>query len=198
MIRFAKLCLYERWLEAPVPPGTLPPAVELVVVQTPAEAREAGGPWQPDAFQRLGDGQVCVVALHGRDVIAYCWLSRGPVLVAEIDRLVAPGSDEVYLYDAFTIPAWRGRGLFWAMLLRLLAFAQARDWRRALIFARASNRASRRAIERSGFELFRVAYRVELWGLEHLWSQGHRGGRSRVTFLARAPVALPPAGHENR
>jgi GNAT superfamily N-acetyltransferase len=198
MIRVARLCLYERWLEAPVPPGTLPPGVELAVLEAPAQAREAGRPWQPEAEQRLREGQVCAVALHGGDVVAYCWLSQRPVLVAEIDRLVVPRNDEVYLYDAFTLPAWRGRGLFRVLLLRLLAFAHAKPWRRALIFARAGNRASRRAIERAEFQLFRIAWRAELWGLELRWFQGLGAGRSRVNFVARAPMAAPPAGPEKR
>ena len=52
------------------------------------------------------------MARAGTDVVAYCWLTGAPVSVVEIDRLLIPGPDEVYFYDAFTSPAWRGRGLF--------------------------------------------------------------------------------------
>jgi len=195
MIRVATLCLYERQLEAPVVPGPLPPGVELAVWDAPAADGDAGRPWHPAAEQRIREGQVCAVALHGNDVIAYCWLTWQPEWVAEIDRLVVPGPDEAYLYEAYTVPAWRGRGLFSAMLLRLLAFARARGRRRALIFVLDRNLPSRRAIERAGFEMFQAVSRVELGGLKYLWFRGARASRRRVTLVAGAATARPPTGH---
>jgi RimJ/RimL family protein N-acetyltransferase len=190
MIRVRTLCLYERRLDAPVTLGPLPADIELAVWDAPAAAGDdAGRPWHPEAERRIHEGQVCVVARHGAGVIAYCWLTRRPEWVAEIDRLVVPGPAEVYLYEAFTEPGWRGRGLFPAMLFRLLAYARAQGWERALIFVLTDNRASRRAIEKAGFELFQTVSRVELGGLRHLLFRRPRASRARVTLVARADQA---------
>ncbi|MGH7332583.1 MAG: GNAT family N-acetyltransferase [Candidatus Rokuibacteriota bacterium] len=185
MIRVRTLCLYERQLDTPVTQGPLPPGVELAVWDAPPAAGDAGRPWQPEAERRIREGQVCVVARHGGEVIAYCWLTWRPEWVAEVDRLVVPGPDEAYLYEAFTEPGWRGRGLFPAMLFRLLSYAWARGRRRALIFVLTNNRASRRAIEKGGFELFQTVSKVELGGLRRLLFRGPRAGRARVTLVRR-------------
>jgi len=186
MLRVITLRLYERWLDAPAAPGLLPPDVDLAVWDSPAVAGRAAAPWHPEAHSRLDDGQACAVATHGSSVVAYCWLTRSPARVAEIDRVVVPAPDDVYLYDAFTAPAWRGRGLFRALLLHLVAFASARGRARALIFATSGNRASCRAIERAGFEIVRSVSRVELFGLSILWPPRSRAPASRVTLVEAA------------
>ena len=191
MIRVATLCLYERKLDAPISPGPLPPGAELSVSDSPAAAGGVG-PWHREAERRMREGQVCAVVRHGSEVIAYCWLTDQPEWVAEIGRLVVPRPHEVYLYDAFTAPAWRGRGLFQAMLMRLLAYARAQGRRRALIFVLNRNRASRRAIERTGFELFQAVSRVKVWGLKRLWFRGPRAGRQSVTLVVRDAMARRP------
>jgi len=185
-IRVSTLCLYERQLDAPVAPGPLPPGVELAVWDSPPAEGDAGRPWHAEAERRIHEGQACVVARHGGDVMAYCWLTWRPEWVAEIDRFVVPGPDEAYLYEAFTQPTWRGRGLFSAMLFRLLAYARAQGRRRALIFVLTDNRASRRAIERTGFELFQTVSTIEVFALRRLWFHGPRTGRVRVRLVARA------------
>jgi RimJ/RimL family protein N-acetyltransferase len=190
MIRIATLCLYERKLEVPISPGPLPPGVELSVVDSPAGAGGAG-PWPGEAERRIREGQVCAAIRHGREVIAYCWLTTEPEWVAEIGRLVVPAPDEVYLYDAFTSPAWRGRGLFQAMLMGLLEYSRAQGRRRALIFVLRRNLASRRAIERTGFKLFLAVSRVKVWNLRGLWFRGPRTGRQQVT-LVRSQTGVRP------
>lgn len=190
MIELIALRLYEQRLDAPRPPSALPPGVELALWDSPGTA-DLGSRWHPEAEQRLQDGQACAVARHGKVVVAYCWLTSSPVRVVEIDRVVVPGPEEVYLYDAFTVPAWRGCGLFSTLLLYLLADAHGRGRKRALIFVRAGNRASRHAIERVGFELFGTVSGVGLRGLGRLWLRGPGWWSSCVTLVREADRARP-------
>jgi GNAT superfamily N-acetyltransferase len=183
MIRVFTLRLYEHHLDAPSAARALPPGVEIEMWDSPAAAGPLGTRWHPEAAQRFREGQACAVARAGSDVVAYCWMTGAPVAVAEIDRLLIPGPDEVYFYEAFTSPAWRGRGLFQALLLRLQEFARARGRRRALIFVIASNVPSWRAIERAGFEMFQAVTKIEVLGLGHAWFRGPKSGRSRVSLV---------------
>jgi RimJ/RimL family protein N-acetyltransferase len=183
MIRVATLCLYERDIDAPIVPVTRPAGVELSVWDSPAQASGAHS-WYREAERRIREGQAVAVVRQGGDVVAYCWLTRAPEWVAEIGRRVVPGPDEVYLYDAFTVPEWRGRRLFPAMLGALVAYARTLGKRRALIFVLSGNRASRRAIERGGFELFLAVSRLRLVGFRMLWFRGPRAARQRVTLVA--------------
>jgi GNAT superfamily N-acetyltransferase len=183
MIRVFTLRLYECHLDALPAARALPPGVEIEVWDSPAAAGPLGTRWHPEAAQRFREGQACAVARAGNDVVAYCWMTGAPVAVAEIDRLLIPGPDEVYFYEAFTSPAWRGRGLFQALLLRLQQFAHAQGRRRALIFVLASNVPSWRAIEGAGFKMFQAVTKIEVLGLGHAWFRGARSGRSRVTLV---------------
>jgi GNAT superfamily N-acetyltransferase len=196
MIRASTLWLYERQLDVPVTPGALPPGVELSVWDSPAAAADAPPGWHPEAEQRLREGQACAVARHGRDIVAYCWLTCAAAWAGEIDRFVVPGPADVYLYEAFTLPDWRGRALFPALLGRLVSFARARGRQRALIFVLAGNRPSRRAIERAGFARFAAVSRLQMWGRHCLWFHKPRSGRSRVTLVAGKPAAGRSTGHE--
>ena len=183
MLRLVTLRVYERRLDAPAPSSVVPPGVEVRVVDQPLAAGDVGASWHPQAAERLRDGQAYAIAHHEAEVVAYCWLAFTPVWVGEIGHAVVPGPEDVYLYDAFTMPGWRGRGLFSAMISPLLALARSRHRKRALIFVDAGNRASRRAIERAGFEIVHTVSRVELCGLTRLWFRGPRS--SRVTLVEK-------------
>src|SRR5262245_37130743 len=179
MIRAFTLRLYEKWLDDEPKAGRLPPGVALEVWDSPATAGPGGARWHPEASARFREGQLCVVARAGTEVVSYCWLTVAPVSVVEIDRLLVPGPDEVYFYDAFTAPSWRGRGLFSAVLWQLQAVARKRGRRRAMIFVLASNVPSWRAIERTGFEMFQEVSKIELLGLGRVWFRGPLPGRAR-------------------
>jgi GNAT superfamily N-acetyltransferase len=194
MIRVNTLRLYERRLDGPITPGTPGGGLEIAVWDSPEAPAWAGSWWRREAAERLREGQACAVARHGGHVVAYCWLAVTPVPVAEIDRVVVPGAEEVYLYDAFTIPEWRGRGLFTTLLLELLTYMRRRGRKRALIFVLARNEASRRAIERGGFRLFQTVSRVELLGLRFVWPRGPWPRSARVTLVGHAHWPRPITG----
>lgn len=182
MFRVATLDLYERRLDAPMAPPELPPGAELIVSEGLAAATLEPA-WHGEAHARLRAGQTCAVVRAGGAVVGYCWSTTAPASVEEVRCRVVPAADEVYLYDAYTAPAWRGRRLFPAMLAALLDAARAQGRRRALIFVLASNRASRRAIERAGFRRFLAVTRVEVLGVGRLWVRGPRAARARLPCL---------------
>jgi RimJ/RimL family protein N-acetyltransferase len=183
MLRLVTLRVYERHLDAPAPPTVLPPGVEVAVADRSTAPSDLKSGWHPEAEQRFREGHACAIARHETGVVAYCWLACTPVWVGEIGHSVVPGPDDVYLYDAFTMPGWRGRGLFAAVVAPLLAFAHTRGRKRALIFVGARNRPSRRAIERAGFEILHTVTRVNLGGLTRLYFRGRPRQSARVTLV---------------
>lgn len=191
MIRTATLCLYERRLDAPVSPRALPDGVEVEILHSPSTPPVTGTGHRP-LERPLGEGEALAVARRGTAVVAYTWLTWEPVWVEEIRRILLPGPDEVYAYDAFTVPEWRGHALFPALLARLGAFARAEGRRRVLVFALDRNTASRRAIERAGFQLFGTVTRVDVWGLEWLWFRGFASRRARPALATPSAAGGPP------
>jgi len=193
----ATLYLYERLIAAAAAPIELPPDLELTVWDSPDRISDPGRGLHPEAVERLSNGQACAVARHGAEIVAYCWVTRAPVWVGEIRRILVPGPEDVYVYDAFTAPAWRGRKLFPALIHESLIWAGARGSRRALVFVLSRNRSSQRAVERAGFERFAAVSRLSRLGLERLWMRGRRAARAGLTLVVpeARPTSEPgPAG----
>lgn len=187
MIRVATLNLYEQRLDRPVTttPARLPPGLELVVHVSPCRAADGPSGWQPEAQARLAAGEACAAVQAEGAVVAYCWATTSAAPVEEVGCQVVPAPDEIYLYDAYTEPAWRGRRLFPVLLGALTQLARARGKRRALIFVLASNVASARAIEHAGFERFQAVTQVRVGRVRWLWLRGPRAGRARMPRLTR-------------
>jgi GNAT superfamily N-acetyltransferase len=182
-VRLVTLLMYERGLDRPAPPVALPDGVELIVMDRFLATGPVADDWHPGAAERLREGQTCAIARHGTDIVAYCWLAGSPVWVSEIGRAVVPARDDVYFYDAFTAPEWRGRGLFSATLSHLVTVAASRGRKRGLIFVEARNRASRRVIEKTGFQLVHRVSCLELGRFAPLWLRGRRLSSSRVVLV---------------
>jgi GNAT superfamily N-acetyltransferase len=183
MIGLVTVQVYGRGLDDLPLPGALPLGVELMVVRQRLATDELGERWHPQAGQRLRCGEMCAVARQGTDVVGYCWMACTPVWVGEIRRIVVPAAGEVYFYDAFTMPRWRGRGLFFGLLSRLLVLAQSEGFHRGLIIADTRNQASRWVIEKAGFELVQAVSRLELWGFTQLWFRRRRALSDPVTLV---------------
>lgn len=75
-----------------------------------------------------------------------------------------PTNPTAFLGMSFIMPAYRGRGLTRTLFEARIAWARARGLRRAVVYSRASNLPSRRAIERHGFK--------HVGATDHVWPDG--------------------------
>jgi len=115
--------------------------------------------------QRLREGGMVCVAVRENRIASYCWVAFEKAHIGEIGRDIRIRPDEVYLYDAFTLSAFRGRGLYPTILSSILRHVQERrKFQRAMIFTLLSNQASIRGIERCGFHFFQVVTAIQLLG----------------------------------
>ena len=105
--------------------------------------------------------------------------------IGEVRREIYPRRGEIYLYDAFTFPEYRGQNLYPAILNRILTHSCQKELQRALIFVLDDNVASIRGVQKAGFREFqRVTYR-SLLGLSCY--------RYRPRLQSTAGVDLLPA-----
>ncbi len=167
MFRFIRLILYAF----PLPGSMAAPEssidVDLIRVKKgdPAEDQLAKA-LDPDLVQRrLERGEICFAALHEGDIVSYCWMAQGKIGIEEINLAVSTLPDEVYLYDAFTLGPWRGKGLYPVVLKEMLLYAGLNDNSRALIFVAADNTASRRGVLKAGFLEFQVVSYISILGI---------------------------------
>jgi ribosomal protein S18 acetylase RimI-like enzyme len=126
---------------------------------------------------RLERGESFWTAQHDERIVAYCWATSNPVEIGEVHRVISPRGDEIYLYDAFTFPEYRGQNLYPALLQRILEHSRQQGLRRALIFVLSDNLASIRGVQKAGFGEFQ---RVTYWNLL---------GFSRYIYRPQLPAA---------
>jgi GNAT superfamily N-acetyltransferase len=105
---------------------------------------------------RFSQGELCWVARAEGDIVSYVWAAFERQRVEELCNAIELQEGEVYLYDAFTLPEWRGKALYPAILSRQLEYFKQQGYKRALIFTVEENMASRRGITRAGFHHFQT------------------------------------------
>jgi ribosomal protein S18 acetylase RimI-like enzyme len=100
-------------------------------------------------------GLRCFVASTADGVIAsYVWVIAGrPIHVPERGQELALGPDDIYFTDAYTRPAFRGRGLYPRLFTYGMAFYAREGRRRAFLVVRDTHKASLAGIDKAGFSL---------------------------------------------
>lgn len=124
---------------------------------------------------RSGEGQGFVMVTAEGNPVHFCWARDFEGFhMAELDRVLkAPSENAVMIFDCFTPSATRGHGFF-PEALGMLAQELDSKSKSAWIFGAATNSASVRGIEKTGFQ-----YRFTL-------------GRKRILFWSRPNDSVPP------
>lgn len=65
-----------------------------------------------EAQQRLNAGHLCFVALNGGNLANYTWVCFHEGYIDELETKIRVSPGSAYRYDVFTLPAYRGKGIF--------------------------------------------------------------------------------------
>lgn len=115
-------------------------------------------------FRRRLEGARCYLVLEKGDIMHSSWVATGPTWTRELRLWVRPPSGDAYIYESFTHPEARGRGIYPFALANILLTLEDEGARRAWIAADSGNAPSLRSISKAGFEpAFDVVYRRR-WG----------------------------------
>lgn len=164
--------------EERMPESGRPTAVGLrdAVVRSlgPADMADvAAVPWRglDEAFfrARLERGNGCLGLYDGDRLAAFSWFDLNECNYEGWRFPLRPG--EAYLFDAFTLPAWRGRGLAPYIRYRVYEVLAARGCTRFLSVSIRTNRAAIRFKEKLGGRIVGNGWRVTLFGR---WRFGSR------------------------
>jgi GNAT superfamily N-acetyltransferase len=165
-----------RDLTEPIPAYEARAPIE-VRQATPADIRDVAAIRLPDLDvrdvyeQRLARGQRCFVARVGEEIVGSNWLVTGTV--ADEGRVMRLRDDEVYTFDAFTAPQWRGARIHGRLLHDMLETARDEHYRTAYTQVQAFRRRSRKGA---------VAFYPERVG-HFLTIKGLRGAAPRMLRL---------------
>jgi len=112
---------------------------------------------------RLAHGRYCFVALDVDRLAAYCWATTR--VEFGIDNLeMQLQAEDAYVDDAFTVPAFRRKGIQTAVHLYRLEYLRNLGCRRAILIVDAKNTASQRLVRKLGYqEVDHLSFQRILW-----------------------------------
>lgn len=114
------------------------------------------------AFKRLEKGDLCFIAEKDGDIVHYTWFALNEAYVDELERKIQVSHDYAYLYDAYTVPEYRGMGLTFKGVQIYFDYLHERGIKKTLYVISPNNLPSLRVARKVGS---RVMGEVTLFGL---------------------------------
>ena len=119
--------------------------------------------------QRTQRRDTVLIAFHEAQPVGYLFATTKNCWIGEIENWLIVKPREVYLYDAFTHPAFRGKRIYATLVNRAADFFKQHGYSYALIFASAHNTSSIRGIEYCGFAEYGSIHSINLFG-RNVWN----------------------------
>lgn len=136
---------------------------------------------------RLSDATRCYLVESRGRLLHASWVTTDSAWTAELDASVTPPAGDAYIYESFTRPETRGRGIYPFALDNICAVLTGRGIERAWIAVEATNAPSVRAISKAGFRpAFELSFRRER-GKVVLEPPGGPHPELAHGFVSRAP-----------
>jgi GNAT superfamily N-acetyltransferase len=133
---------------------------------------------------RLAAGRRCYVARVRGALAAYGWVSFGEEVIGEMRLRIRLLPGEAYVWDCFTAPAYRRRGLYSALLQHITAELRAEGLCRVWIGADLDNIPSQKGMALAGFSPVANLYVAGTQGWRVLWT--HRSENAPARLAAEA------------
>jgi hypothetical protein len=102
--------------------------------------------------RRMAQGDRCHASWHEGEIVDACWIATGTAYVQYLDRFIALERGDVYSYDAYTLPGFRGYGIFMARNSYTARRNQREGCQRSVALVAPENYASWLILARSGLE----------------------------------------------
>ena len=161
------------------------------------EATDADGPHyarvigtdSPRTFaRRLTADTRCFIVLLDDTLVHASWTTTRAAWTREIRAYLCPPSGDAYVYESFTSPSARGRGVYPFALRHIAATFERQGFARLWVAVEAHNAGSRRAVVKAGFEpAFEISYRRRLGRLTVEEPTGHLAHIGRGFICKQLP-----------
>ena len=125
-----------------------------------------------EILKRFESGRRCYTAWVEGKLAAYGWVSPQEEFIGELNLRIRLVPGEVYIWNCFTVPAFRQHGLYSALLTYIITELRVEQLCRAWIGADLDNIASQRGIARAGFHYIADLVIERVLALRLAWVQG--------------------------
>ena len=153
-----------------------------------AYARDVGTDSASSFAARLSEHSRCYLVLSDGRVLHASWVTTWAAWTREVRGYFVPPPGDAYVYESFTHPEARGRGIYPFTLCGICAREGARGAGRMWVGVEIDNAPSLRAITKAGFEeVFRLSYRRSWGRLEVELPSGPRAALAAAFYSREAP-----------
>jgi len=163
----------------------------------PTYARDIGTDSARSFRSRLTGGTECFLVIKHGLVVHATWATSSSAWMRELQRYFCPPPGDVYVYESFTRPEVRGRGVYPLALRFIAKWAGERDVKRLWVGVEHDNPPSLKAVQKAGFApAFEVSFDRRLGRLTVHPPVGSRAGDC-AACLSETPCSgkkLPPKG----
>jgi GNAT superfamily N-acetyltransferase len=162
---YRRVLLMERALDQPIPEITarVPTVFNLLKGTEVSEYVR----FRPDSnpseiHSRLNQRHWCFVARHKGRIVHACWGTTSQASIDYLARRIQLAPGEVYTYDSFTLPQFRGLNIAPAIRVQVLRYFRDAGLRRVISYVLPENKASIHALEKVGYQPFAMMGWVRL------------------------------------
>ncbi len=151
---YRRLLLLERPLQEAIPTVTARVPVEISLLQKTEIAEYVefrAGTDVAEVQSQLDAGHWCFVARHQGRIVSARWATAGRVWIDYLSSAFRLAADEVYIYDAFTRPDFRGQAVSPVTSVEMLRYFRAAGYRRTVATISPENQANLRAVAKPGY-----------------------------------------------
>lgn len=138
-----------------------------------------------DVSKRLDIGGRCYTAWAGDQLASYGWVSFEEEHIGELNLRVKLLPGETYIWDCATIPAFRRKHVYSALLGYIIGELRAEGLCRAWIGADMENKPSQQGMVRAGFHHVADLVVARVLAIRQVWVQGLPGVPEAIVAEAR-------------
>ena len=127
-------------------------------------ARDIGTDSESSFRSRLSEDTRCFLVDDGTLLVHASWVTTERAWTRELATYLSPPDGDAYIYESFTRPEARGRGIYPYVLRNIVSWTAEHGLRRAWVAVEAHNHPSIRSVTKAGFdEAFRISF-TRRWG----------------------------------
>ena len=164
---YRRMILFERRLDEPASATAGEGEISASLLQ-PGDIEEyvrfRSGPSQEEVQARIQQGQLCFLARWQGALGHAVWAATGSVRVAYLNCGIELTGDEAYIYDSYTAPEFRRRGLTAARADAMLRYFRERSYVRVFSLVMPENPGGIGSTLNAGYRRAGVIGRVEIGG----------------------------------
>ena len=151
----------------------------------PALVRAAGRDISDELMKRFENRRRCYAASVDGTLAAYGWVSPDEEYIGELSLRIKLVPGEAYIWDCATVPAFRHRHIYSALLVYIVGELRAEGLCRVWIGADLANEASQHGIANAGFRHVADLGISRVLAMRMVWVEGRPGVPDHILAEAR-------------